>query len=206
MKRAGPWPPEPLGPSMDLHRPAHLLPGVASGKAGALGPHCPRRLLQTPIAYLSSAGHQAGDRWAFTAPVGPGQGRKGWLTTCSVAVSRMGRRLVSGSGLGPRGPLRRALAREATAPELQEPAPRPHAPASPLPTRLLPQPPTARCSFLWQPGNAAHRRPLWVDGRGRPLSAPHRGDPGAGAPLVNFRYPHGFAGPTPPLPASLQGM
>lgn len=44
-----------------------------------------------------------------------------------------GRRLASGLGLGSRGPLRRALAREATAPELQEPAPRPHAPASPPP-------------------------------------------------------------------------
>lgn len=206
MKRAGPWPPEPLGPSMDLHRPARLLPGVASGKAGALGPHCPRRLLQTPIAYLSSAGHQAGDRWAFTAPIGPGQGRKGWLTTCSVAASRMRRRLVSDSGLGPRVPSGALWLGRRQRPNCRSQLPAPTRRPPPLPTRLLPQPPTARCSFLWQPGNAAHRRPLWVDGRGRPLSAPHRGDPGAGAPLVNFRYPHGFVGPPPPLPASLQGM
>lgn len=33
---------------MDLHRPARLLPGAPSRKAGALGPHSLRRLLQTP--------------------------------------------------------------------------------------------------------------------------------------------------------------
>ena len=146
-----------------------------------------------PLAYLSRAGHQAGDRWALTAPAGPNQGRTGWLVTCSVAAGRAGGvwRLDWGSVLGvPSGAL--WLGRRQR-PNCRSQLPAPTRRPPPLPTRLLPQPPTARCSFLWQPGNAAQRRPPWVDSRGRPLSAPHRGDPGAGAPLVNFRCRHGFA-------------
>lgn len=41
--------PGPQSPS-DLHGPASLLPGATSRKAGALGPHSPRRLLQTSPA------------------------------------------------------------------------------------------------------------------------------------------------------------
>lgn len=193
MQRSGPWPPEPLGPvrtCTDLHASYQVQP---AGR-GALGPHSPRRLLHTPpIAYLSRAGHQAGDRWALTAPAGPNQGRTGWLVTCSVAAGRAGGvwRLDWGSVLGvPSGAL--WLGRRQR-PNCRSQLPAPTRRPPPLPTRLLPQPPTARCSFLWQPGNAAQRRPPWVDSRGRPLSAPHRGDPGAGAPLVNFRCRHGFA-------------
>lgn len=133
MQRSGPWPPEPLGPvrtCTDLHASYQVQP---AGR-GALGPHSPRRLLHTPPHRLPEPGWapsrgQVGaycPRWAK-----PGSdGLAGHLLRGS---GQGGRRLASGLGLGSRGPLRRALAREATAPELQEPAPRPHAPASPPP-------------------------------------------------------------------------
>lgn len=200
MQKAGPCPPEPLGPAQTgtlATRCSHQKDrGAGSPLSTQTSPDTP------PIAYLSPAGHQAGDRWSLTATAGLDQGRTGWLVTYSVAAGRTG---ALGVWLGARfsgSPPARSgsggdCARTAGA-------------SSPPPRAGLPPPfpshPPPRCSFLWQPGNAAQRRPPWVDGRGRPLSAPHRGDTGTGAPLVNFRCRHGFAGQTPRPTASLQGM
>lgn len=46
----------------DLHRPARLLPRMASRKAGHWVPTLHEDFSKPPIAYLSPVGHQAGDR------------------------------------------------------------------------------------------------------------------------------------------------
>lgn len=146
MQRASPWPPEPLGPAWtctDLHTCYQVRP---AGRQGRWIPTLHADFSRTPIAYLSPVGHQAGDRWALTAPAGPGQGRKGWLVTCSVAAGRTG---APGVGLRDRSS-GSPPARSGSLGRRQRPNCRSQLPA---PTRR--PPPSRPASFLSHPPPAA---------------------------------------------------
>lgn len=127
--------------------------------------------------------------WGQVSSYCPGWARPGpeGLLGHLLRGGRWGRGLAQGSGLRVLGvPSGEFWLERRQRPNCRSQLPAPTRRSSPpFPTRLLPQPPTARCSFLWQPGNAAHRCPPWVDGRGRPLSAPRRGDPGTLAHLAS---------------------
>lgn len=149
---AGCSPPGPLTPAP----PASMLP-TRCLEAG--GPHSPCSLFQ-----LSPSGCLPGPVWA------PSQGQVGAHHPCwarpgpeGLAVLHRLRGGGQGGGLVSGWGARSSQVPSTTGSGRQQrqncrsQLPAPHCCLLPslLPTRLLPQPPTSFCSFLWQPGNAA---------------------------------------------------